>query len=117
MKGNRILKLMATVALIVLAATACAPAVALVQDVVGTPTVVQPISQELKSELKLEGDGDVAVQASTPTTVITAQTGDAEALQDQLTLLYREVNPSVVYIIVTNGETGLAASGGSGSGW
>ena len=117
MKAKQIQRFMAVAALVVLAVTACAPVVARVQDVIETNDVLRPVSRELKSGLELQGDGDPGIEASTPTTVITAQAGDAEALQGRLTLLYREANPSVVYIVVTNGETGFAASGGSGTGW
>ncbi|MBN1246958.1 MAG: trypsin-like peptidase domain-containing protein, partial [Anaerolineae bacterium] len=48
-----------------------------------------------------------------------ATTGSVAALQDTLTALYKEVNPSVVYIVVTTAASGpgFPASGGSGSGF
>ena len=117
MKAKQIQRFMAMAALVVLAVTACAPAVALVQDVTETEDVLRPISRELKSGLELEVDGDPEFKASTPLNVVAVQAGDVDALQDRLTRLYRQANPSVVYIVVTSGETGFAASGGSGTGW
>ena len=123
MKAKQIQRFMAVAALVVLAVTACAPAVALVQDVIETEDVLRLVSRELKSRLEPAGDGDAEFEASAPTAptasagVVAAQAGGVDGLQDRLTQLYREANPSVVYIVVTNGETGFAASGGSGTGW
>jgi len=117
MKAKQIQRTMAVAALVVLAVTACTPAVALVQDVIETTDVLRPVSRELKSGFELEGDGDPEIEASASLDVVAVQAGDVDALQDRLTQLYRQANPSVVYIVVTNGETGIAASGGSGTGW
>jgi S1-C subfamily serine protease len=123
MKAKQIHRFLAVAALVVLVATACAPAVARVPDVIETKDVLRPVSRELKSGLELGGDGDPGIEANMPTAptasvgVVAAQAGDVEALQDRLTLLYRQANPSVVFIVVTDGGTGFATSGGSGTGW
>jgi len=120
MKAKQIQRLMAVAALVVLGVTACAPAVARVQDVIETKDVLRPVSRELKSGLELGGDGDPGIEASMPTApvgVVAAQAGDVDGLQDRLTQLYREANPSVVFIVVTDGGTGFATSGSSGTGW
>jgi 2-alkenal reductase len=123
MKAKQIQRFIAVGALVVIAATACAPAVARVQDAIEIKDVLRPVSRELKSRLELEGGGDPEIEASALTAptasvgAVVAPAGDVDDLQDRLTLLYREANPSVVYIIVTDGETSFAASGSSGTGW
>ena len=117
MKAKQIQRTMAVAALVVLAVTACTPAVALVQDVIETTDVLRPVSRELKSGFELEGDGDPEIEASASLDVVAVQAGDVDALQDRLTQLYRQANPSVVYIVVTHGETAFAPPGGSGTGW
>jgi 2-alkenal reductase len=42
---------------------------------------------------------------------------EAESLQETLTRLYREINPSVVYIVVSTGRNDFTAPLGSGSGF
>jgi len=116
MNGKRGLRVLAVVAIAVLTITACAPVVAPVSEGEQKDVVVQPVSRELDSKLDLEGDGNVAIDGDRSTPVV-AQPGATLGLEDQLTELYRETNPSVVYIVVTNGQTGFAASGGTGTGW
>ena len=120
MKAKQIQRFVAVAALVVLAVTACAPAVARVQDVIETKDVLRPVSRELKSGLELQGDGDPEIEASAPSAsagVVAPHSAGVDGLQDRLTQLYREANPSVVYIVVTDGGTGFASSRGSGTGW
>ncbi len=83
-----------------------------------TESVLQPISRELRS--KLETVEEAPVLQATPVASETEEAlvvSEAEGLQETLTRLYREVNPAVVYIVVTSGSGSFPTSGGSGSGF
>jgi len=93
------------VLLLLVAATACVPALNQARDG-ESESVVQSVRTQVGSGLAEQRTLVPAMLAQTPAA---ATAGEAESLQDALIRLYQEANPSVVYIIV--------ASSGSGSGF
>ncbi|MGC9348422.1 MAG: S1C family serine protease [Anaerolineae bacterium] len=120
MKGRIARNLLSVVALVVLVAAGCAPMVASVNDTgdtVGTGTSVKTISRELSSSLKNREEAASRDTMVAPVDTTNIPIEESEALEASLTALYREANPSVVYILVTSGGTGFGLTGGSGTGW
>ncbi len=98
-------KLVVLLLLLSLATAACAPFVLQPNDSEGVDTqeTVERELTEVRSE-KTEGDETApVVYASTPVATLEQQT---ESLEDTLIRLYDEVNPSVVYIIVSSSSSG-----------
>ncbi|MBN1248850.1 MAG: trypsin-like peptidase domain-containing protein [Anaerolineae bacterium] len=118
MKGKTMSKFVALAAAIVLATTACAPALAPASETLtANEGVVQTISRDLVSTLERPKEAAVESEVASTPAVAAAQVGEGEALEDALTSLYRQANPSVVYILVTSGGSGFSMTGGSGTGW
>ncbi|MGC9522812.1 MAG: S1C family serine protease [Anaerolineae bacterium] len=87
---------------------------------VETESVLQPISRVLHSKVGTVEDEAPALQATegASDTEVAPSASEAEGLQETLTRLYRELNPAVVYIVVTSGSGNFPiSSGGSGSGF
>ena len=104
MKGTRMnRKLVYLVLLVLLAATTCVPSLAQQSDAIDTQEIVATVTAQMESELTQQGEVVPAVYAATPVSVVGQE---AESLQDTLTRLYREVNPSVVYILVSSTASG-----------
>lgn len=116
MNAKVLRSLVGLVAAVVLATTACAPVAAPVTETAATERVVQPISRDLTSTLDRPKSAEVENAVSAPSETVVAQESGV-ALQDALTALYRQANPSVVYILVTSGSSGFGMRRGSGTGW
>ncbi len=110
-------KLAGTVVALLLALSACAPFVGPVDDA----STAQPVNiaraltssiSEQRAVIPVAQEVAPAVEAET-----TVAVDSVAALEETLSTLYRTANPSVVYVMVTSGGTGFAASGGSGSGF
>ena len=91
-----------------LAMAACAPLVSQPNEDgdVDTQEIVEMVLARVESDLAEQGETAPVIYAPTPVAALEQGT---ESLQDTLTRLYQQVNPSVVYIIVS--------SSGSGSGF
>ncbi|MDY7078388.1 MAG: trypsin-like peptidase domain-containing protein [Chloroflexota bacterium] len=98
-------KLVYSLLLALFAITACAPFSSQPNEGTDTQEIVEMVLAQVESELTERGETAPAIYAHTP---VAAADQDIESLQDTLTRLYQEVNPSVVYIIVSS------SSGGSG---
>jgi S1-C subfamily serine protease len=94
-------RLLAWVLFVTLAATACAPSGLQQREQVDTETVVQPVLEQVDSNLAQQDQITPAMYVPTP---IVAAQREAEGLQDTLIRLYQEANPSVVYIVVGQGS-------------
>ncbi|MCU0519316.1 MAG: trypsin-like peptidase domain-containing protein [Anaerolineae bacterium] len=120
MKNIRIGRLASVAMVVILGLAACAPLsteTGRIGTTKGSPQGVTT-GRELASTLTERVDVVPVVQPATPEVETKAASADAATvLQDTLVTLYKEVNPSVVYIAVTSGGSGFAASGGSGSGF
>ena len=90
------------VLLVLFAAAGCVPSLSQPDEAVDTREVVQTVLAQVESQLAQRREVVPAVSASTP---IAADDG-AEGLQDTLIRLYQEVNPSVVYIVVSSTASG-----------
>jgi 2-alkenal reductase len=90
------------VLLVLAAATACVTASSQ-EGEVAPETVVQPVRTQVVSSVA------PASFAPTPATIAASE---AQSLQETLIRLYREANPSVVYIVVSS--SGVASGAGSG---
>ena len=111
-------KLTMLVALAVLALTACAPPITTEPTAIATREVIKPVSEDREVDLVPKQDtSDPEIETKTPAALTSARAGDAENLQDRLTALYHETNPSVVFIIVSDGGTSATVGMGSGTGW
>jgi S1-C subfamily serine protease len=98
-------KLVVLLLLLSLATVACAPFVSQPNDSEGVDTQ-EPVDRELtevRSEKTEGGETAPVVYASTPVATLGQQT---DSLEDTLIRLYNEVNPSVVYIIVSSSSSG-----------
>jgi len=117
MKGLGLRRLVGTAVALLLTLSACAPFTGLVDE----PSTAQPVPsfRELTSSISEQSAVIPVVQEAAP--IVEAETPVAvdsvAALEETLSTLYRTVNPSVVYVMVTSGGTGFAAAGGSGSGF
>ncbi len=103
--------------LAVAAITACAPTLPPTTEAEVLDDSVQTISRELSSTVERSKTATSEGAASVSPGTSVAQLEGSETLEESLTTLYREANPSVVYILVTSGGTGLGMTGGSGTGW
>ncbi len=118
MRATRVKRLTATIVAMFVVLAACGPiSVPLVNigtEAGATPTV--PAMKTLESTLGEQNATVPVIQSPAPTVTAEVAQVSALSLQDTLMAVYREANPSVVYIVVTSG-TGFSASGGSGSGF
>jgi S1-C subfamily serine protease len=104
MKGTQINhKLAYLVLLVLLATTACVPSLSQRNEGVDTHEIAGAVTAQVESELAQRGEIAPAMYAAAP---VVAAGGEAESFQDTLTRLYREVNPSVVYIVVSSSASG-----------
>lgn len=95
---------------------ACAPLAGwLTQDEepAGAGRTAQPTPTSISGAVVVEETVPTVAAAST----LPVASSEAETLQATLTQLYREVNPSVVFIIVPSDSSSLLEPGGSGSGF
>ena len=114
--GRFISILIGILAVVVLALTACAPPVAIEFEAVETQQAPKPVLQDQETATDLQQkDSNSEIEATPSVSPTSAQPIDPEDLQDRLTTLYRETNPSVVYILVS--ATAYPNAGGSGTGW
>jgi S1-C subfamily serine protease len=106
---------------LLLSLSACAPLSSTIDQIASPKSATQAVSiarqlvstiGEAETVVPVVQQATPEIEAETPVVVESVVT-----LQETLTALYRKANPSVVYIIVTSGGTGLSASGGSGSGF
>jgi 2-alkenal reductase len=106
------------VAFAVLGLTACAPPLTTVPTGTATQEVIKPVSDDRDVEFgQKQDDTAPQIETQTPATLTSVQSSEGENLQDRLTSLYRQTNPSVVFIVVSTSGTGLSAGRGSGTGW
>jgi S1-C subfamily serine protease len=104
MEGKRIShKLSYLVVLLLFAVTACSPLVPQQSTSVDTEQIVETVLSRVESQREQQADIVPIAQAVTPAVVVGS---DAIGLQDTLIHLYREVNPSVVYIVVSSRSSG-----------
>jgi S1-C subfamily serine protease len=102
MKGTQLrYRLKLLVLFVALVATACAPSTIQRGQQVDTEAIAQAVLEQVESDLAQQDQVMPAVYVPTP---IAAAQGEAEGLQDTLVRLYREANPSVVYIVVGSGS-------------
>lgn len=104
MKGTQIHHKLAYLVLLALfVLTACVPSLSQQNEDIDTQEIVQTVLTQVKSELAQQSEVVPAIYATTP---IIAADNEAESLQNTLIRLYPEVNPSVVYIIVSSRSSG-----------
>jgi S1-C subfamily serine protease len=110
MKGTQINHWLAyLILLVLLVATACVPSLSQANEAestdVNTQEIVETVLAQVESELAQQEQEEIvpAIYAATP---VAAAGSEAESLQDTLTRLYQEVNPAVVYIIVSSSSSG-----------
>jgi S1-C subfamily serine protease len=104
MRGKHIYhKLIYLVLLVLLATAACVPSLSQQNEGVDTQKIAGTVTAQVESELAQRGEIAPAMYAAAP---VVAAGGEAESFQDTLTRLYREVNPSVVYIVVSSSASG-----------
>ena len=115
MRATRLNRLTATIVAMLVVLAACGP-ISVPLGAAGTGAAVTPTAKTLESTLGKRDDTVPVIQSPAPTVTAEVVQASAISLQDTLMAVYREANPSVVYIVVTSG-TGFAASGGSGSGF
>jgi S1-C subfamily serine protease len=96
-------KLSYLVVLLFFAVTACSPAVAQQSTNVDTQQIVDTVVSQVESQLKEQGEIVSVAQAATPTSALSSEVA---GLQDTLIHLYQQVNPSVVYIVVSSSSSG-----------
>jgi S1-C subfamily serine protease len=96
-------KLSYLVVLLLFAVTACSPAVAQQSTNVDTQQIVDTVVSQVESRLKGQGEIVSVAQAATPTNALSSEVA---GLQDALIHLYQQVNPSVVYIVVSSSSSG-----------
>jgi S1-C subfamily serine protease len=103
MKGTQLNhKLVYLVLFALFAATACVPSLS--QQSGGTDTQVAPtVAAQQESDVAQQNAIVPVAYAATPTA---AANSAAESLQETLTHLYQQANPSVVYIIVSSNASG-----------
>jgi 2-alkenal reductase len=102
MKENGMHRTLACLFLVLLfAATACAPVLS--RQNVDIPEIIRTALTRAEAESTQQDETVPVVYTATPVAVAD---DDAESLQDTLTRLYQEVNPSVVYIIVSSNASG-----------
>jgi 2-alkenal reductase len=70
---------------------------------VDTDEIVETVMAQVESELAQQREVMPTMEAPAP---VTAVSWDVEGLQETLTRLYQEINPSVVYIIVASSSSG-----------
>jgi len=88
---------------VLFAATACGPSLSQRNEGAGTQETVQTVLAQGESQLAQQGEIVPATSAAAP---VAADDDEVESLQDTLIRLYQEVNPSVVYIIVSSTASG-----------
>jgi S1-C subfamily serine protease len=104
MKGKLVYhKLIYLVLLVLVATTACVPSLSQRSEGVDAQKIASEVMAQVESELAQRGEVAPAVYAATP---VAAADGEAESFQDTLPRLYREVNPSVVTIVVSSSASG-----------
>ena len=98
-------RLVYLVLLVLFSAAACVPSLSKQNEDMDTQEIVRTVLEQVEAQLAQQGETVPAVHAETP---VAAAYEEVEDLQDTLISLYQQVNPSVVYIIVS------ATSSGSG---
>jgi len=96
-------KLVTLLVLTLFVVTACVSFLPQPNEGIDTQEIVQAVLAQVESELAEQGETAPVIYAPTP---VAALEGEARSLQDTLTRLYREVNPSVVYIVVSSSASG-----------
>jgi S1-C subfamily serine protease len=91
------------IVLLLFAVTACSPAVSQQSTNVDTQQIVDTVVSQVESRLKGQGEIVSVAQAATPTSAVASEVA---GLQDTLIHLYQQVNPSVVYIVVSSNASG-----------
>jgi len=91
-------------AAIVVVATACAPFLSRQDSSIETQPIVATVVAQVEATLAQQGEVTSVIYSATPAAVAAA--GEAESLQETLTRLYQQANPSVVYIIVSSTSSG-----------
>ncbi len=89
------------------------------RDADANQTALQPTSRTLKSEIRVE-ETVLPTETVSPEVTVAPDVEPLEEtllLQDKLTALYEQANPSVVYILVTRRGVSLSLYMGSGSGF
>ena len=103
MKRHAYQKLIYPVLLVLLALTACAPLVPQRSTSVDMEEIVETILSRVESRLGQQEEIVPVVYVPTPVSVASEE---AEGLQETLIRLYQQVNPSVVYIVVSSRSSG-----------
>jgi S1-C subfamily serine protease len=96
-------KLSYLVVLLLFAVTACSPAAATQSTNVDTQQIVDTVVSQVESQLKGQGEIVSVAQVATPASALSSEVA---GLQDALIHLYQQVNPSVVYIVVSSNASG-----------
>jgi S1-C subfamily serine protease len=96
-------KLSYLVVLLLFAVTACSPAAATQSTNVDTQQIVDTVVSQVESRLKGQGEIVSVAQVATPASALSSEVA---GLQDALIHLYQQVNPSVVYIVVSSNASG-----------
>lgn len=91
------------VVLLLIAVTACSPGLPQQSTGVDTDQIVETVLSRVESRLGEQGQIVSVVSAPTPVAVAI---GETEGLQQTLINLYQQVNPSVVYIVVSSRSSG-----------
>ena len=100
MEGKRIShRLSYLVVLLLFAATACSPIVPQQSTSVDTEQIVETVLSRVESQMGQQADIVPVVHAASPAAVAGSE---ATGLQETLIRLYQQVNPSVVYIVVSS---------------
>ncbi len=104
MEGKRIShRLSYLVVLLLFAVAACSPIVPQQSTSVDTEQIVETVLSRVESQLEQQADIVPVVLAATPAVVAGSEVA---GLQETLIRLYQEVNPSVVYIVVSSRSSG-----------
>ena len=96
-------RLIYPVLLVLLALTACAPIVPQQSTSVDMEQIVETVLSRVESQMGEQADIVPVVHAATPAAVAGSE---ATGLQETLIRLYQQVNPSVVYIVVSSRSSG-----------
>jgi 2-alkenal reductase len=106
MQGTRIHhKLVYLVLLVLLAATACTPSLIGRSEGIDRQEIVEIVAAQVESELAQRDEIVPALHAAPPVAAAYPER-EAELLQETLTRLYQQANPSVVYIVVSSTSSG-----------
>jgi S1-C subfamily serine protease len=104
MNRKQILHQLVYLAAIGIVATACMPFLSRQDSSVDTKQIVQTVVAQVEATLAQQGSVTSVNYEATPAAA--AAGGEAESLQETLTRLYQQANPSVVYIVVSSTSSG-----------